>query len=619
VEFRILGPVAVVDDGRELDLGAPKQRALLALLVLHRNEPVASDVLVDLLWAGEPPAAAHKSLQIYVSGLRRVLGRARLETRGRSYLLHVDDGELDLDRFEALVESARETEPRRRADALLQALALFRGEPLANVRYEEFAKADIARLEELRLQTIEERIEAELACGREGTVLPELEALVASHPLRERLRGELMLALYRCGRQADALASYRQARELLDTELGLEPAPELRKLERRILEHDPTLASPRARRAARVKVERRAIAITVGAIVIAAGASIAAVLTSAGHAAPVRLRANSIAVFDAATGRAVGDIPLSFTPSDVAAGGDRVWVLNAEGKTVSEIDAKTLRLRHTIGLDGTPSNQWAAGTTDWVGLQSGIDEITAGASAAVKIPLWKPTLYTYVKAHNSAFACASFVTGSAGKVWVSQAQHFAELDANSGAVIRKLTLATVAGAPAGDTCYVLRYTGGRLFAARTIEYSIGTLDRFSGAYTPVITGFTGGGTGTGIPAPSWAAGFGSLWIGGIGLDVKSLQQQGNLTRIDLNNGQVQSKTVVGRDPRQLLVDPKSGIWILDRQTEALFHLDRATSQITRRISLHHFPCCPPRSFSTKELNPGMSVANDRIWVAIESP
>jgi DNA-binding SARP family transcriptional activator len=243
VEFRILGPLEVADDGRLLPLGGSSQRALLALLLLHANEVVSSDVLLHELWAGEPPASGVTALQVRVSQLRKALGRAaeRLETRPPGYLFRVGRDELDLERFSRLVEEVDGAEPAVAVERLREALALWRGQPLADLAYEWFTQAAIGRIEELRLVALERRIEADLALGRHAATVPELEALVSAEPLRERLRGQLMLALYRSGRQAEALEAYQEARRTLVEELGLEPSPALQELERAILRQDPKL------------------------------------------------------------------------------------------------------------------------------------------------------------------------------------------------------------------------------------------------------------------------------------------------------------------------------------------------------------------------------------------
>jgi DNA-binding SARP family transcriptional activator len=231
VEFRILGPLEVVgDDGRPIPFPAPKVRALLALLLLDANRPVSTDRIVDQLWEEHPPATATKTVQVYISQLRKTLGPDRIETRGNAYALHVEAGELDVDRFEQLVVDGR---PR-------DALELWRGRALADVE-ERFATSAAASLEEQRLAAVERRIDDDLDDGKHATLVAELERLVAAHPLRERLRAQLMLALYRSGRQADALAAYRETRRALADELGLEPSEELRELEQAILRQDRSL------------------------------------------------------------------------------------------------------------------------------------------------------------------------------------------------------------------------------------------------------------------------------------------------------------------------------------------------------------------------------------------
>ncbi len=242
MEFRILGPLEAADGNRMLELGGASQRALLALLLLHANEVVSSDRLLDELWA-ETPSSGATALQVRVSQLRKTLDRRadRLETKPPGYILRLERDELDLERFSRLVEEADGAEPAVAAARLREALSLWRGPPLADLAHEPFATAAAARIEELRLVALERRLDADLALGRHTTLVPELEALVAAEPLRERLRGQLMLALYRSGRQADALAAYRDARTTLVEELGLEPSPPLQDLEQAILRQDPEL------------------------------------------------------------------------------------------------------------------------------------------------------------------------------------------------------------------------------------------------------------------------------------------------------------------------------------------------------------------------------------------
>jgi DNA-binding SARP family transcriptional activator len=240
VEFRVLGPLEVVENGRRVPISGVKQRSLLAMLCLHANEAVLSDRLIDALWRERPPQRAQGALQYHVSQLRKLLGPERIETSPPGYRLRLSVDELDVSRFERLIaEDGPDREGRLR-----EALALWRGPALADFEYTEFAQGEIARLEELRLGALEERIDADLARGRHAEVVGELEGLVRAHPLRERLRAQLMLALYRSGRQAEALAVYKETRERLVEELGIDPGEELQQLERRILNQDPELLPP---------------------------------------------------------------------------------------------------------------------------------------------------------------------------------------------------------------------------------------------------------------------------------------------------------------------------------------------------------------------------------------
>jgi DNA-binding SARP family transcriptional activator len=247
-EFRLLGPLEVVVGGDPVRLDAEKPRALLALLLLNRNRVVPTDVLVEELWGEGAPARATKTLQVYVSQLRKVLGAERLVTRPPGYELQVADGELDLDRFDRLAADARERLAAGDAGAaarlLEEALELWRGPPLREFRTEPFADAAASRLDEVRLAAQEDLLEARVDAGRHAEALPELEALVSGQPLRERPRELLMVALYRSGRQADALELYRRTRELYVDELGIEPGPALQELERAVLRQDPSLRAP---------------------------------------------------------------------------------------------------------------------------------------------------------------------------------------------------------------------------------------------------------------------------------------------------------------------------------------------------------------------------------------
>ena len=297
-EFRLLGPLEAVVDGTPVRLAAEKPRALLALLLLNRNRVVPTERLVDELWGEEPPARATKALQVYVSQLRKALGPERLVTRPPGYELRVDEDELDVARFESLAAAAREQlsagNARAAAAGLREALELWRGPALREFRSEPFAEIAGARLEDLRLGAVEDRLQAELDIGEAARAVPELEELVTAEPLRERPRELLMLALYRAGRQADALDLYRRTRDLFVNELGIEPGPGLRELEQAVLRQDTDLRAPTRRRPARepgIEPPRRRrrlpfVVAAVAAALVVAGVVAALVHDGGSHPTP---------------------------------------------------------------------------------------------------------------------------------------------------------------------------------------------------------------------------------------------------------------------------------------------------------------------------------------------
>ncbi|HEX5895988.1 MAG TPA: BTAD domain-containing putative transcriptional regulator [Thermoleophilaceae bacterium] len=259
MDFRILGPLEVLDEARRVALGGDKQRALLGLLLVHANETLSTDRLIDELWGEHPPTTAAKTVQVHISRLRKALAagggngsEGLVVTREHGYQLEIDPERVDSRRFERLLSEARSelaaNRPETAAPALERALALWRGEPLADLAYEGFAQAEIARLEDLRVAAVEHLIDAKLALGRHAEVIGELESLVGEYPYREHLRAQLMLALYRSDRQADALQAFQDARRALVEELGIEPGERLRELERAVLAQDPELgySAPRA-------------------------------------------------------------------------------------------------------------------------------------------------------------------------------------------------------------------------------------------------------------------------------------------------------------------------------------------------------------------------------------
>jgi DNA-binding SARP family transcriptional activator/ABC-type branched-subunit amino acid transport system substrate-binding protein/DNA-binding beta-propeller fold protein YncE len=413
MEFRLLGPLEVLERDRPLPLGRGRQRALFALLLIHANEVVSTDRLIDELWGDAPPRTALKSVQVYVSHLRKGLGDGRLVTQPPGYVLRADPSEVDVGRFERLVADADGVDPQVAADGLRRALELWHGPALADMAYEPFAQAEIARLEELRAAATEKRIDADLACGRHAELIGELESLVAQHPFWERLRSQLMLALYRSGRQADALAAYRKARSELSEGLGLEPGEELRALEQAILCHDPSLdlpAGPATRSsrdaseppadptleqqadgtsdqsatpANRNRVTPRRLLLAAGAAILAAAAAAGAVeLTERGGSAEAlaEVAPDSVAVLDPDTNGIVGQISIPGQPSLVAADGRWVWVTSDSARTVSRIDAGRLAVRRIVPTNLVPTGLSADGGTSWLLDQKSLELVKVDAA-----------------------------------------------------------------------------------------------------------------------------------------------------------------------------------------------------------------------------------------------
>lgn len=299
MEFRILGPLEVIDGERPIPLGGAKQRSLLALLLLARGRGMATDLLIEEIWNGGPPETARKSVQGYVSSLREALGEERIQTLERGYALRLEPGELDADRFEELIRSYPDRTPAKTLDRLREAFGLVHGMPLEDLRREPWAATEAAHLDELVLAGREARFDTELALGEHRSLVPELERLVAEHPYREHLLEQLMLALYRSGRQAAALDAYRRGATRLRSELGLEPSRQLQALEQLILDHDPAL-EPKALVLRRLAARRRGWKlVAVGGAVIAAAATVAAVLVAnSGSAVSFKRLKPSIVLID---------------------------------------------------------------------------------------------------------------------------------------------------------------------------------------------------------------------------------------------------------------------------------------------------------------------------------
>src|SRR5919106_6113921 len=405
MRIRLLGPVEVWADGRQIPVGGPKQRALLALLATRLREVVPRDRIVETLWGEDPPDGAGHRLDVQVSRLRSILREAGgdsevLETAAGGYKLLLPDDAVDSREAERLVDAGRRALAEDRPDAALRdlrsALDLWRGEALTELSDDPSAQAEARRLEELRVNALEERIEAELALVRHADVIGDLQVLVREHPLRERPRAQLMLALYRSGRQREALDVYRDIRRELVEQLGMEPGAELQRLEQRVLAQDPSLAArphgaapvpPDARRlpGARRRLSRPVLLGAGAAIVLATAAVIVIASFGDDESAPlVPVAGNSLAVIDPDNGEGTDVGPVGQAPTSVTVGEGAAWTLNANDQTISRVDTRTLSLR-TVATGSTPTDVAAGAGALWVGASAGGGQVGAHPSRVLRL------------------------------------------------------------------------------------------------------------------------------------------------------------------------------------------------------------------------------------------
>ena len=470
MRYLILGPLEVRDGDTEVELRGGQQRKLLAILLLHSGEAVSSDLLVEELWDGKPPGTAAKALQGYVSSLRKQLGQEAVETVGGGYRLKVAPGDLDAHRFEELLAEARPLEPAPAAAKLREALALWRGPALADFAYDDFARHEIDRLEELRLGGVERRIDLELALGHHDDLVPELEALVHTYPLRERFRGHLMLALYRCGRQAEALDAYRDARTALRDELGLEPSEELQALQRAILDHDASLAAPPRvdlpalagpdGRPQRRRFAHPMVAVALGLAILGAAAA-AIALTRTDKAAAIIVPPNSVARIDADGTMVESSVFVGKGPRAIAVGLGSVWVANGEDGTVDRLDPATGRFQgqsHPIGIGGDDLSDLAIGShAVWVangnaGTVTRIDPSLGQVAATI------PRNPKQTVAPDPVF----YVAYGSHYVWATRANKLLRIDPDTNQIDKRLVIGTPTGlATGGGSVWVTTQAGLR--------------------------------------------------------------------------------------------------------------------------------------------------------------
>jgi YVTN family beta-propeller protein len=559
---------------------------LLAVLLLHRGEPVSSDRLIDEIWGERAPASATKLVQGYVSNLRKVLGDGRLVTRGRGYVLRVESGETDVDRFEALATEGRralEDGDALAAGAVLrEALAVWRGPALSDFAYQPFAQPEIARLEEARLVVLEDRIDADLVSGEHARLVGELEALVREHPLRERLEGQLMLALYRSGRQADALETYHTARDRLIDELGLEPGPELKELERAILAQDPALSGPRGRTARQLRTVARArwrggwLIAAGGALLLVLAVAVAVKLSESGAGA-VTVAGNSLAAIDPASNRVVAAVALGTRPGAVVFGSGSLWTANPDDQTVSRVNPATMSVQQVIPVGGPPTGIAAAGGGPWV-VQSNVNPIADSISVAQIDPEYN-SLGSAVPIDNVVPEGSGVVAAWGNSVWVAPSTGLlTRLDAVTGQPTGRLD-------PNASPAGIAITPDGAIWLTDSEADEVLRIDP-----TGLPTSIPVGNTPTAI-----AAGAGSVWV------VDSLDD--TVVRIDPDSRSVTDTISVGDSPAGIAVGDGS-VWVANAGDGTVTRIDPASDH---KVTIH-----------VGGSPTALTVADGRVWVAVDA-
>jgi ABC-type transport system substrate-binding protein/DNA-binding SARP family transcriptional activator len=603
LHFGILGPLEVRHEGAPVRVGGPRQRALLSLLLCNANRVVSRDRLVDDLLGDQPANSAERLLRVHVSRVRKALAvdgdEPRVIVRPPGYLLRVEQGELDLYEFQRLLRDGQQAlehgDPANAAMILREAESLWRGRPLADLEFEPFARLEVERLEQLRLLAVEERVEADLALGRHTAACPELEVLVEEHPLRERLRGQLMLALYRSGRQADALEVYRAGRAQLVDQLGLEPGPQLRQLERAILEQDgalelarsplrqpaavavaapaeepavrpPGLAAAPPRGRLRHRAGWAAIAVAIGAALVA---SVIALDLGSSTRRQLPLEGNVLALISPKRGDVSATVPLAAPPTNVAAGFGSMWVSEAGAGVVVRVDPNRRAVIATIPLGGSPSRIVAAGGSVWVldphdRTISAIDPRTDSIAQTI--------------AAGSDPADLAYSTGS---LWVADPGDgtVLRLDPNTGSTQHVIS---TGGDPSG-----LAAAGDTIWVADDESGIVDRIDARTGAITDTIHVGDAPAAVAATPAAAWV------------LD----PLDATLSRIDPTRNAVVSTVSIGGAPTDLAVSGGS-VWITDTQPATVVRLDTQRDDVTSTTATADLP---------------LAVASDNgLWVVAQA-
>ena len=582
MRFLLLGPFSVVDGDRNVAVGRGNERALIALLALHANSVLSTDRIVDAMWGELPPATARDMVRLYVSRARSRIGD-RLVTEATGYSLRTENGEVDAAELERLRRAGTDALAAGDAAAavtfLREAVGLVRGEPLAEFAEFPFAREETPRLDELRLGTTEDYYDALLTAGEAAELVPALEQLVEENPYRERLRGQLMLALYRAGRQTDALARYQEGRRLFADEVGIEPSPHLRELERAILQHDVELTPARRVRrdgesaqgadSRRARHRPRRLIVALVALLVLGVGTAAVVLAQAGRPAGLAsLPARSVGVVNPRSGVIEDAIRLPGMPVDLIGSAGRVWVAMGEPHAIGEVDPSSRTLAKTIPLPFgvIPRRIGPATGGIWIAdsYSGSITRLDAGSRA-----LGRPE--KLFSGTRISFA------GGPGTLWAAGGQRgvAVSLDPRSGTVIRRV--------PKLDAPYAIATGYGALWLAAANRAEVQSVRGTHIAQIAISS-----------QPVAIATGRGAVWA------VSS--SDGKLWRIDPRQRDAVGSTDVGQYPTSVAVGNGS-VWVGSTETRTLLRVSpRKSGVVVQKIHVGR----PVRA---------LAFYDGRLWVA----
>lgn len=593
-----MGPLEVQRDGEAVRLGGAKQKALLAALLLHAGQVVSSDRLIDELWGESPPSDAQTALQAHVSRLRKLIEPdhsgepAVLVTRAPGYVLLIEDEQLDLRRFEALVGEARELlaedSPERAAERVRAGLELWRGRPLADLEDEPIADEVTRELDEAWLGALETRVEADLALGRHVELVPELTTLVRRHPLRERLRARLMLALYRSGRQAEALETYDAGRRVLAEELGLEPGSRLRELQAGILAQDPALDFRRAPTLPLLGARRvpwRAVAA--GAVACAA-AGVGAVLLLGGDDPGARPGAGgSLVLVDPGRAEVQRTLSVGSTPGAVSAGEGAIWAIDLDGQTVSRVDPESGEAV-AFGTGATPTDLAAGAGAVWVANGApvrGTQSRGPVATAVARVDPGTRTVRARIRLPRSGRAATELtedhIAVEPGAVWAI-APDFAvvRIDPRTNGIVATIRGIQARAIAAGDAGVWILGMDGTIARVNRATNRIGARDRIRAS-----------------AVASLAVGGGAAWVSAPG--------DGTVWRVQPGPRLVMRTIDVGAGVGDLSYGA-GRLWTVNPLRGTLTRIDPATNRVTRTVRLGG----APRAVDAGEHGVWVAVAGD---------